>query len=107
MTSTKGNKPNNNDNELIRYFKERGIVFACIVIDCFFIAIWVLAVWVTDKYVITPLALKGVDKLALDIFQWVSGIATLLTLLAYTVKDLYVVFVKIRDEINDNGKRIP
>lgn len=94
-------KSRDQNNELIKYVKERGIVFVCILIDCFYISVWVVVVWATDKYVVTPLALKGVDKLALDIFQWVSGIATLFTLLVYTVRDLWFIAVRTWSEMKE------
>lgn len=81
--------------EVSQYFKERFVVFACIVIDCFYIGIWVISVWLTDKFIISPLSLKGVDKVALDIFQIASGSATLIALLAYTIKDLWILFVRL------------
>jgi hypothetical protein len=94
-------KPNNQDNELIKYAKERGIVFACILIDCIYISAWAIGVWATDKYIVDPLVLKGVDKLALGIFQWVSGIATLLTLIVYTVRDVWFIAARTWSEMKE------
>jgi hypothetical protein len=81
--------------EVSQYFRERFVVFACIVIDCFYIGIWVISVWSTDRFIISPLSLKGVDKVALDVFQIASGSATLIALLAYTVRDLWVLCVRL------------
>lgn len=96
-------RSHNQDNELIKYTKERGIVFACILIDCFYVSIWVIGVQVTNKHIVCPLSsqLEGVDKLALIVFQWFSGIATLLTLLMYTVRDLWFIAVRTWFEIKE------
>jgi hypothetical protein len=81
--------------EVGQYFKERFVVFACIVIDCFYIGIWVISVSLTDKFIISPFSLKGVDKIALDIFQIASGSATLIALLMYIVSDLWVLCIRL------------
>lgn len=81
--------------EINKYFQERAVVFACIVIDCFFTSIWVLSVWATNNYIVVPLAVEGVDRIALNIFQWLSAGSTLLVLLLYIVRDLCIVFAKI------------
>ena len=90
-----GKEAFNASAEVSQYFQERFVVFACIVIDCFYIAIWVISVWLTDKFIIAPLSLKGVDKVALDIFQVASGSATLIALLAYTIRDLWVLCIRL------------
>ena len=97
-------KPKQKKNELLNYVKERGIVFTCILIDCFFVIIWVLGAWITNKCIVAPLALKGVDGITLIIFQWVSGVSTLLTLLAYTLRDLWLVLIRIWFQIKRETK---
>jgi hypothetical protein len=90
---------------------ERGLVLASILVDCLFIAFWVIGVWLTDKYVIVPLTLKGVDKVTLELFQWTSGAATFITLLIYTVRDLWILIVRtwreVRRETKNATKKTP
>ena len=97
--------PNNKDQEspnaLPRYIQQRGIVFICIVIDCFFLAIWAAAIHFT-QYIMSA---EKMDNTLLGIFIWVSGAATLIQILVYTLKDLIIFFLDIREEIESNVKR--
>ncbi|MBP5974488.1 hypothetical protein HW132_17575 [Brasilonema sp. CT11] len=93
--SSQRNRNLGTSEEIFKYFKVRLVVFSCLVIDCFFTSIWVVSVWTTDKFIITPLALKNIDKLTLDIFQWVSAGSTLLILLFYIIQDLWIISIRI------------
>jgi hypothetical protein len=103
---SRGRETFNASAEVRQYFRERFVVFAGIVIDCFYIGIWVVSVWLTDKFIISPFLLKGVDKIALDIFQIASGGGTLMALLAFTIKDLWVLCVRLYFDTIRETRRI-
>ena len=86
--------------------KERGVVIASIMIDCIFVCLWVLGASATEKYILHPLALKGVDKLSLDIFQWISGIATLITIIIYTLKDVFILIIRTVDDVKKEYENV-
>lgn len=92
-------KPNDPKENVSGHLAQRGVSLACILIDCFYIAIWILSVWATNKYVANPLALKGADKIILDIFQVVSGLATLTAVLVYTYGDLRIIIIRTNAQI--------
>lgn len=81
-------------DEIGKIVKQRIIIITSIIIDCLFLSLWAFAAWFFEKYVFTPLELKGVDKLTLQIVRDISGFATFLTVLQITIKDLWIAILK-------------
>ena len=101
MNTSNKVKPRSQDSEVVNYAKQRGMVLACILIDCLYVSIWAIGMWATNNYVVTPLSLTGVDKIILDIFQWISGIATLFTVLVYVIRDSCIFVLRTWSEIKE------
>ncbi len=103
MTKAKGSSSNLLQQTLI----ERSQVILSIGLDCLFLALWVALAWSLNEHVIERLKVNGVDELALSVFQWVSGLATLGILIVQTLRDFAIIVIRsyraVREEIK-NGK---
>ena len=92
--------------ELTKTAKERFLVVANLVLDGFLVFIWSFIASIIKQYAIPYLGENNFDKEVLDIFQWVSGGATLGVLIIYIIRDLLVVLIRaLKDLKNEFEKR--
>jgi TRAP-type C4-dicarboxylate transport system permease small subunit len=108
MTKAKVKAKGGSSNLLQQALVERAQIILSICVDCLFIALWFAAAWSLNEYVVERLKnINGVDELALSVFQWVSGLATLGILIVQTLRDFAIIVIRsyraVREEIK-NGK---
>lgn len=92
-------------DEINKSAQERFVIIANLVLDCILIFVWVLAAWIIKKYAIPYLDDKDFDKHLLNIFQWVSGVATLGVLVVYILRDLLIICFRVLAEIKEEKEK--
>ena len=92
-------------NEINKAVRERFAIIANLILDCILILIWVFAAFIIKKHAIPYLDDKDFDKHLLNIFQWVSGTATLGVLVVYIIRDLLIICFRVLAEIKEEKEK--
>ena len=64
---------------------------ASLVFDAALLVAWAIVNWAADRYIIEPMRLHGVDLTVLLILRWAFGIATVATVVSFTIEDVIAV----------------
>jgi hypothetical protein len=75
-------------------------------LEAFFLALWGLTQWFVNNKIISPLDLKGIDRIILTVFQFLFAISTLAPVVITIYRDIRIMLLQTKRKIQNETKLV-